>query len=48
MRNRLITAVMATIALATFYYATGHQRLQPLGVWSAAIEHPQRLGPAWL
>jgi hypothetical protein len=40
MKNRLITAVFATIALATFYYATGHQRLQPVGIWSVATQLP--------
>jgi hypothetical protein len=48
MRNRLITAVMATIALATFYYVTGHQRLQPLETWSVATEVAQKTEPTWL
>jgi hypothetical protein len=46
MKNRLITAVMATIALATFYYATGQQR--PVGIWSAAIQLMPQPKASWL
>jgi hypothetical protein len=48
MRNRLITAVMATLALATFYYATSHQRIQPVGLWSVASQVWYQPDVSWL
>jgi hypothetical protein len=46
MKNRLITAVIATIALAMFYYATGQQR--PLGIWSATMQLIPQPKASWL